>query len=186
MKEKSIAAKRAAAEAGAVTRVRVKYKAEVRDRDMGILTEVLKTVKSASNGLKRAMVGSEEETKEKAERSRAKVEAEETAAKVEEEAALQDMIQARVEYWESQERDMIEEYDREKAEAETEAEYMMREKVEVIERVRAEDEAKERSKDDTRKQVWREKSLSLRNSKNNEAEARRVKPETKIAVIEAQ
>ena len=75
LKEKAIAAKRAAAEAGAVTRVRVKSKTEVRDQDVGILTDVLNTVKTASNELKRAMVRSEEETKEKAERSRADVEA---------------------------------------------------------------------------------------------------------------
>ena len=36
------------------------------------------------------------------------------------------MIKAEVKYWESQERAMIEEYAREKAEAETEAEAMMR------------------------------------------------------------
>ena len=39
--------------------------------------------------------------------SRAGVEAEEGAAKEEEEAALQDMIQSEVEYWESQERAMV-------------------------------------------------------------------------------
>ena len=49
-----------------------------------------------------------EDTKEKAERSRAEVEAEERAAKEEEEAALQDMVQVEVEYWENQERDIIE------------------------------------------------------------------------------
>ena len=67
-------------------------KAEVRDQDVGILTEVLNKFKAEFNGLKRAMVGAEEETKEKAEMSRAEVEAEERAAKKEEEAAPQDMI----------------------------------------------------------------------------------------------
>ena len=42
------------------------------------------------------------------------------------------MIQVEVEYWESQEKAMIEEYAREKAEAETEAEDMTREKAEGI------------------------------------------------------
>ena len=55
-----------------------------------------------------AVVGSKEDTKEKAESSRAEVEAEYRAAKEEEEAALQDMVQAKVEYWESQERAMVE------------------------------------------------------------------------------
>ena len=48
-----------------------------------------------------------EDTKEKVERSRAEVEAEERAAKEEEEASLQDMVQVKVEYWENQERAMI-------------------------------------------------------------------------------
>ena len=47
------------------------------------------------------------DTKEKSKRSRVEVEAEERAAKEEEEAALQDMVQVKVEYWESQERAMI-------------------------------------------------------------------------------
>ena len=38
------------------------------------------------------------------------------------------MIQAEMEYWRSQERAIIEEHSREKAEAETEAEAIMREK----------------------------------------------------------
>ena len=72
-KEKAIFAKTVAAEAGAETRVRVEAKAEVRDQDVGILTDVLNKVKAAFNGLKRAMVGAKEETKEKSERSRASV-----------------------------------------------------------------------------------------------------------------
>ena len=62
-KDKSIAAKRVAVEAGAETRVRVEAKAEVRDRDLGILTVVLNKVKAKSNRLKRAMVGAKEDTK---------------------------------------------------------------------------------------------------------------------------
>ena len=76
------------------------------------MTVVLNKVKAESNVLKREVVGYKEDTKEKAERSRSEVEAEERAVKEEEEAALQDMIQAEVEYWESQERDLIEDYDR--------------------------------------------------------------------------
>ena len=64
-KEKSIAAKRVAAEAGDETRVRVEAKDEFRDQDMGILTDVLNKVTATLNGLKREMVGSKEETKEK-------------------------------------------------------------------------------------------------------------------------
>ena len=71
------------------------------------------------------------------------------------------MIQAEVEYWESQERAIIEEYARVNAEADTEAEAMMRVKAEVIERVRSESEAKARAEDDMRKEVWRAKSLGL-------------------------
>ena len=63
------------------------------------------------------------------------------------------MIQAEVEYWESQERAMIEEYAREKAEPDTEAEYMMRDKANGIDRAMAESEAKARDKDDMRKKV---------------------------------
>ena len=63
---------------------------------------------------------------------------------------------------------------------------MMRDKAEVIERVRAEAKAKARVEDDTRKQVWRANSLTLRNSKNRKAKTRGVKPETKRAVSEAQ
>ena len=111
-KEKAIAAKRVAEEAGAETRVRVEAKSEVRERDVGILTDVLNKVKAESNGLKRAIVGSKEETKDRLERSRAGVDSEERASKEEEEAALQDMIQSEVEYWESQERAMVEEYAR--------------------------------------------------------------------------
>ena len=77
-------------------------------RDLGILTVVLKKVKAESNILKKAMVGANKYTKEISERSRADIEAEERAAKEEEEAVLQDMVQAEVEYWESQERAMIE------------------------------------------------------------------------------
>ena len=44
---------------------------------------------------------------------------------------------------------------------------MMREKSEGIERSRAKAKAKARDKYDTRKQVWREKSLDLGNSKNS-------------------
>ena len=64
-KEKAIAAKRVAAEAGAETRVKVEAKAEVRERDLGILTDILNKVKAESNGLKREMVGSKEDTKER-------------------------------------------------------------------------------------------------------------------------
>ena len=77
------------------------------------------------------------------------------------------MIQDGVEYWESQERVMIEEYSRENAEAETEAEAMMREKSEGIERARIEAKAKARAENDMRKQVWRDNSIGLRNSKNS-------------------
>ena len=44
---------------------------------------------------------------------------------------------------------------------------MMREKANGTERARAEAEAKASAEDDMRKQVWRAKFLSLRNSKNN-------------------
>ena len=54
----------------------VEDKAEVRDWDVWILTDILKKVNAESNRLKRAMVGAKEETKEKAESSRAEVEAE--------------------------------------------------------------------------------------------------------------
>ena len=156
-----------AAEDDAETGVRVEANADVRNRDVGILTDFLSKVKATYNGLKREMVGAEEDTKEKAERSREEVEVEEKGAKEKEEAALQDMIQAEVEYWESQERSMIEEYSREKAEAETEFEATTREKEKGIERVRAEYEAKARAEDDMRKQVWRAKSHGLRNDKNS-------------------
>ena len=46
-KEKSITAKRVEAEAGAETRVRVEAKAEVRDQDVGVLTDLLNKVKAA-------------------------------------------------------------------------------------------------------------------------------------------
>ena len=72
-----------------------------------ILTVVLNKVKAESKGTKRAMVGSKEDTKEKAEKSRAEEDADERTAKEEEGAALQDMVQAEVEYWESQDRAMI-------------------------------------------------------------------------------
>ena len=146
-------------EAGAETRVRLEAKAEVRDQYVGIFTDVLNKVNAEFNGLKREMVGAEEETKEKSERSRAEVESEEREAKEEEEAALQDMIQAKVEYWESHERAIIEEYAREKAEAETEVEAMMIENYEGIYRERDESKVKERAKDYMRKHVWRAKSL---------------------------
>ena len=55
-KEKAIAVKRVEAEDGADTRVRVEAKAEVRDRDMGIFTDILNKVKATSNGLKRVVV----------------------------------------------------------------------------------------------------------------------------------
>ena len=64
-KDKAIAAKRVAVEAGAETSVRVEAKAEVRDRYLGILMVILNKVKSESNGLKRAIVGTKEDTKEK-------------------------------------------------------------------------------------------------------------------------
>ena len=60
------------------------------------MTYFLNKFKYKFNRLKRAMFGSEEDTKEEAERSRADIEAEERAAKEEEEAELQDMIQAEV------------------------------------------------------------------------------------------
>ena len=44
---------------------------------------------------------------------------------------------------------------------------MMREKAEGIERTRDESKAKARSEYYMRKQVWRDKSLVLRNSKNS-------------------
>ena len=125
-----------------MTKVRVEAKSEVRDWDVGILTEILHNVQAESSILKRAMVVSKEETKEKAKISRAEEEAEERASKKEEEAALQDMIQAKVEYWESQEEAMIEEYARENSEDETEAETMMREKAKGVEIARSEAEAK--------------------------------------------
>ena len=76
VKEKYITSKRVA-EAGAVTRVRVEAKAEVRDKCVEILTDILNKVKAASNGLKRSMVVSKEDTKEKAKISRAEEEADE-------------------------------------------------------------------------------------------------------------
>ena len=74
-KEKYITSNRVAAEAGAETRFRVEAKAEVRDQDVGILTVVLNKFKAASNGLKRAMVVDEEDTKEKVQSSRSEIEA---------------------------------------------------------------------------------------------------------------
>ena len=62
--------------------------------------------------------------------------------------------------------EMIEEYAREKVDAETEDESIMVEKSEGIDRARAESEAKEGDEYDMRNQGWRAKSLSLRNSKN--------------------
>ena len=61
-KEKSISARRMAAESGADTRVKVEAKYEVRDRDVGILTVVLNKVKASSNVLKREMVVAKEYT----------------------------------------------------------------------------------------------------------------------------
>ena len=165
--EKAIATKRVTEESGAETTVRVEAKAQVRDQDVEILKVKFNKFKAASNVLKRAIVEAKEETKEKVERSRAEVEADERAAKEEKEAALHDMIQAEVEYWKIQERAMIEEYARDKAEADTEAGDMMREKAEGIERARDEAEAKASAEDDMRKQVWRSNSLGLRDSKNS-------------------
>ena len=54
--DKAITTKRVAVEAGAETRVRAEDKAEVRDRNLGILTIVLNKVKAESNGLKMVMV----------------------------------------------------------------------------------------------------------------------------------
>ena len=54
---------------------------------------------------------------------------------------------------------------------------MIKEKAEVIERLKDEEEAKLRAKDDIIKQVWRAKSLGV--------ETRGVKPDTKSAVSEA-
>ena len=53
------------------------------------------------------------------------------------------MIQSKVEYWESQERDMLEEYARKNSEDETKSEAMMRDMAKVIEIARAEAKAKE-------------------------------------------
>ena len=64
-KDKAIAAKRVVVESGAETRVRLEAKVEVRDQDLGIFTDVLNKVKAESNELKRAMVGTKEDTKEK-------------------------------------------------------------------------------------------------------------------------
>ena len=64
VKEKDINSKRVV-EAGAVTKVKVEANAEFRDWDMGILTEILHNVKYPSNGLKRSVVVSKEDTKEK-------------------------------------------------------------------------------------------------------------------------
>ena len=61
---------------------------------------------------------------------------------------------------------MIEEYAREKTEAETEAEAMMIDKDQGIDKERDKSEEKARAKDDMRKKVWRYKSLGLRSSKN--------------------
>ena len=63
-KEKDINSKRVA-EAGYLIKFRVEAKAEVRDWDVGILTVILKKVKDASNVMKRVMVGSKEDTKER-------------------------------------------------------------------------------------------------------------------------
>ena len=63
-------------------------------------------------------------------------------------------------------------------EADTEAEAMIREKFEGIERARDEEEAKTRAEYDMIKQVWRAKSLG--------AKTRRVNPETKSVVSEDQ
>ena len=62
----------------------------------------------------------------------------------------------------------------------------MREKAEVIETSRSEAESKSRAEDDMRKQLWRAKSLGLRNSKNCLAKTRGVKADTKSAFSEAQ
>ena len=58
---------------------------------------------------------------------------------------------------------MIEEYDRDKEESDTED--IMRDKAEGIDRARDESEAKSISEYDMRKQVWKEKSFGLRNYK---------------------
>ena len=62
----------------------------------------------------------------------------------------------------------------------------MRYKYKGIERAMAEAEAKSRAEYGMRKQVWRAKSLGLRNSTNSSAEIRGVKPDKKSAVGEAQ
>ena len=54
-----------AAEGGTETRVRVEAKAEVRYQDVWILMDVLNKVNDASKGLKREVVESKEDTKEK-------------------------------------------------------------------------------------------------------------------------
>ena len=69
VKEKAINSKRVV-EAGAVTKVKVEAKAEVRNWDVGILAEILHNVKASSNRLERKMVVSKKDTKEKAERPR--------------------------------------------------------------------------------------------------------------------
>ena len=62
-KEKYIVTKRVASEAGAETGVRVEDRDEVRDKDAGIMTEILNKIKDTLNGLKRKMVGDNEKTK---------------------------------------------------------------------------------------------------------------------------
>ena len=81
VKEKCITAYRVAAEAGAETRVRVEANAEVKDWDVGIMTDILNKAKDTTNILKRVMVGAKEDTKEKLERSRSELEAEERVMK---------------------------------------------------------------------------------------------------------
>ena len=56
VKEKEIPEKRMEVEDGYVTKVRVEAKAEVRDWNVGILTDVLNKVKAVSNGLKSIIV----------------------------------------------------------------------------------------------------------------------------------
>ena len=64
VKEKSINSKRVA-EAGDATKIKVETKVEVRDWDVGILTDILHNVKAPLKVLKRAVVVSKEDTKEK-------------------------------------------------------------------------------------------------------------------------
>ena len=62
-------------------KVKVEANAEVKDWDVGIMTDILNKAKDTTNILKRVMVGAKEDTKEKLERSRSELEAEERVMK---------------------------------------------------------------------------------------------------------